>query len=88
MELKDTVKGMLSEDHKERFIAEYQQAVIRAQKLNIIISKYKSGSLDFELNCPIDLLTAQYDYLTAYIGAMVRRMPYENIENLPLQEED
>lgn len=33
MELKDTVNGMLSEDYKERFVAEYQQTKIRYEKL-------------------------------------------------------
>lgn len=29
MELKDTINGMLSNDYKERFVAEYQQTEIR-----------------------------------------------------------
>lgn len=33
MELKDTVKGMMSDDYKERMAAEYHQTKIRYEKL-------------------------------------------------------
>lgn len=83
MDLKDTISGMTSEDYKERFIAEYCQAVIRARKLKNIIDDYETGDLKFTLSCPIELLKQQYEYMTAYVGCLVKRMKYEGIENLP-----
>ena len=44
MELKDTVKGMMSDDYKERMAAEYHQTKIRYEKLkklNTRISRQK-----------------------------------------------
>ena len=41
MELKDTVKGMMSDDCKERMAAEYHQTKIRYEKLNTRISRQK-----------------------------------------------
>ena len=41
LELKDTIAGMTSEDYKERFIAEYTQCCIRANKLKKFIGKIK-----------------------------------------------
>lgn len=39
MELRDTAAMMQSEDYKERFRAEYCQAVIRFDKLNQMLKK-------------------------------------------------
>ena len=44
MELKDTVKGMMSDDYKERMAAEYHHTKIRYEKLkklNTRISRQK-----------------------------------------------
>ena len=40
LELKDTIEGMISDDYKERFIAEYNQVKIRVAKLESMITKY------------------------------------------------
>ena len=40
MELKDTVEMMNSGDYKERFKAEYQQNIIRYQKLVAMLEKW------------------------------------------------
>lgn len=47
MELKDTVKMMVSDDYKERFVAEYMQVVIRFKKLIAMVEKWDAGKLDF-----------------------------------------
>lgn len=39
MELKETIEMMQSEDYRERFKAEYQQNVIRFQKLRAMLEK-------------------------------------------------
>lgn len=48
MELKDTVKGMMSDDYKERMAAEYHQTKIRYEKLiaiqQIIANSRRNGT--------------------------------------------
>lgn len=81
MELKDTVKEMISEDYKERFKAEYKQLVIRSRKLRNIIEDYKNGKLKIELSCPIDVLEDQYKIMVLYTGLLVKRAKlYEDIK--------
>lgn len=75
-----TINFMISEDYKERFIAEYAQLVIRSRKLKNVIEDYNNGKLKFELNCPIDLLESQYKAMVAYCGFLVKRAEIENIE--------
>ena len=87
MELKDTIPGMLSDDHKERLIAEYQQLIIRARRLKNTIDAAEDGRLDYTLNTPIELLKTQYEYMTCYIGTLVKRMAYEGINNIPTVKE-
>ena len=41
---KDTVNLMLSDDYKERFIAEYYQTKIRYKKLHKMCIKYEAGT--------------------------------------------
>lgn len=50
MELKDTVKLMLSADFKERFQAEYHQDKKRAEGLAKMLKAYKAGTLPLSLN--------------------------------------
>ena len=59
MELKDTVEDMLSADYKKRFKAEYQQLVIRRNKLATMLKKHNNGELNFEPSCDYDLLFLQ-----------------------------
>ena len=81
MDLKDTIDFMLSEDHKERFIAEYNQVLIRTRKLKNVIDDYYNNKLKFELNTPIDVLEDQYKAMIVYCGYLVKRAKlYENIE--------
>lgn len=81
MDLKDTIPFMISDDHKERFIAEYNQVLIRTRKLKNIIDDYHNNKLKFELNTPIDVLEDQYKAMIVYCGYLVKRAKlYENIE--------
>ena len=52
MELKDTVEMMNSADYKERFKAEYQQVVIRYQKLAAMLEKWDNGEDTFQPEVP------------------------------------
>ena len=80
MDLKDTVEGMLSEDYKERFKAEYLQTKIRYDKLHTMIIKYEAGVLDFQPTCPIELLKNQAKYMGMYLYQLEVRAQLEGIE--------
>lgn len=77
-ELKDTVDGMLSEDYKERFVAEYRQAAIRLDKLSNIIKKAKDNTLEFDVT-NIKLLELQEVYMECYVGILRKRALVEEI---------
>lgn len=80
MELKDTIALMESEDFKDRFRAEYYQAKIRLEKLNVMLEKYKTGTLNFEPKCPYELLKAQADIMEHYKIGLEKRAEIEGIE--------
>lgn len=79
MELKDTVSLMESEDHKERFKAEYYQTKIRYDKLHKMIIKYEAGTLDFEPKCSLELLNTQKKAMGEYLHALEVRAEIEGI---------
>ena len=80
MELKDTIEGMTSEDYKERFKAEYQQLVIRYNKLSEVIKKHFNGTLEFNLSCDINLLLEQRAAMGTYKEILEDRAKIEGIE--------
>lgn len=78
--LKDTVEGMLSLGHKERFKAEYQQLELRASRLNSILRLHENGALSFEPACPIPMLECQYNAMMAYLYCLQARAEIEGID--------
>lgn len=80
IELKDTVELMLSDDYKDRFLAEYYQTYIRFKRLFDIVDKYKRGTLDFEPTCPVSLLNMQLHHMSNYLLMLERRAEIEGIE--------
>ena len=79
MEIKDTIGFMTSEDYKNRFVAEYMQTKIRAEKLQIVVNRYDRGELDFELNCPIELLKRQLRTMREYLLILDCRAEMEGV---------
>ena len=77
MELKDTVELMLSDDHNDRLRAEYEQVVIRSAKLAEIISKADSGTLEFELKTPMEILRRQHMAMADYMFILYTRLAME-----------
>lgn len=75
---------MLSEDYKDRFLAEYRQTKLRFMKLGETLEKYKKGTLDFEPTCSIDLLEEQWNVMRRYVEILVERA---RIEEIDLQKE-
>lgn len=80
MELKDTVEMMNSADYKERFKAEYQQVVIRYQKLAAMLQKWDNGELDFTPTCPRSTYNMQVRAMTDYIAVLEARAVMEGVD--------
>ena len=78
MELKDTIDGMISDDYKERFKAEYKQAKIRYYKLGEILRKDRENKLEFKLTSK-ELLIEQYKAMHKYITILELRAATEGI---------
>ena len=80
MELKDTVLLMNSDNYKERFKAEYQQVVIRYQKLKGMLEKWDNGELNFEPTCPRSTYNIQIKAMADYIAVLEARAVMENVD--------
>jgi hypothetical protein len=80
MELKDTIELMNSTDYKDRFRAEYYQTKIRYEKLHKMVIKYEAGTLEFEPNCSLALLTEQKKRMGEYLYCLEIRAEIERIE--------
>ena len=65
-DLVSTVKGMLSEDYKERLDAEIQQASIRLNKLMTYVSANKDLT-------DLTLEEKQIDVMAEYISVLMQR---------------
>lgn len=80
MLLQETVKLMMSDNYKDRFIAEYKQLTIRIKDLNTMLYKYKKGLLNFKPHCSYDLLNGQLRAMLLYKTYLEERALIENIE--------
>lgn len=82
--LAKTVDGMLSDDYKERFIAEYVQLLVRLTRLDTFIQKILMGRSVEKMmhDCPIDLLIKQREEMAEYLDILKKRARIEKI-NLP-----
>lgn len=80
MILSETIKGMVSEDYKERFIAEYQQLVIRYNGLKNMLNKWDRNELPFIPTCPRSTYNMQIKAMTDYIAVLEARAVIENID--------
>ncbi len=80
MELKETIDLMTSADYKDRFKAEYLQTKIRYEKLHNMIVKYEAGTLNFDPDCPLELLKSQASMMGNYLFALEKRAEIEKID--------
>lgn len=78
--LKETVEKMLSDDYKERFIAEYDQLSYRVDKLEGMLSSWEMGTLDFTPKTPKDVLKEQYSVMLALLNILKKRAEFEGID--------
>ena len=77
--LRDTVELMESTDYKERFVAEYQQLVIRYRGLRNMLDKWDQGELEFTPTCPRSTYNMQIKAMTDYIAVLEARAVMEGI---------
>lgn len=84
-DLSQTVELMISEDYKDRFIAEYAQVNIRYLRLERVLQSFEDKSAPdcFEPTCPIEILKAQLVIMRLYIKLLVER---SNLEGIDLPE--
>lgn len=78
--LKDTCDMMTSDDYKERFRAEYMQAVIRYGKLKTMLDNLDSGDLNFTPTCPRSTYDMQIRAMADYIAVLEARAVMEGVD--------
>lgn len=76
----DTIDLMISDDYRDRFKAEYWQTKIRYDKLHHTLIKHEAGTLDFDLDCPVEALTQQAHYMGNYLKMLEIRAEIEHID--------
>lgn len=70
----------LPTDYKERFKIEFYELSERFSKLQTIIEKYESSTLEFVPDCDISLLKRQASIMASYILILIKRAEIEGIE--------
>lgn len=78
MTMSDAVAMVLSDDYKERLIAEYVEAKIRYERLHNTIIKWCAGKADFVTD--IELLEEQAKHMGNYLKMLEIRAVKEDIE--------
>ncbi len=78
-ELPITAILMVSQDYKERFRAEYDQVVIRFQKLKDMLRKWDNGELNFRPTCPRSIYELQIRAMEDYIAILEARAVMEDV---------
>ncbi len=75
-----TAVGMMSEDYKERFKAEYKQLVIRFEGLKKMLKKWDEGTIAFEPTCPRSTYDMQLKAMSEYIAVLEARAVMEDVD--------
>ena len=83
-ELKDTCSCMVSDDYKERFIAEYWQTKIRYEKLKHFCNRIEAAQTinaeEPKHDIPLHMLRYQQEIMGHYLHILEVRAIIENIE--------
>lgn len=74
------IQGDDNEDYKVRFVKEYKELKERYGKLHKMIVKAEAGTLDFEPDCPLDLLKQQAKAMGEYLHILEIRAEIERID--------
>lgn len=75
-----TAVGMMSEDYRERFKAEYKQLTIRIEGLKGMLKKWDEGTLSVEPTCPRSIYDLQLEGMTDYMAVLEARAVMENVD--------
>lgn len=75
-----TAVGMMSEDYKERFKAEYKQLVIRFEGLKEMLRKWDEGTIAFGPTCPRSTYNMQLKAMADYIAGLEARAAMEDVD--------
>lgn len=78
MNLSDTIVEMVSVNYVDRFIAEYKQVYIRANKLDDLLCNW--DDLDFTPKCSIEILQEQLRIMYKYVNILETRAEIEHIK--------
>lgn len=78
--LPSTSIGMMSEDYRERFKAEYKQLEIRINGLKEMLKKWDERTLDFKPTCPRSTYDIQIRAMKDYIAILEARAIIEKIK--------
>lgn len=79
--MRATAVGMMNEDYKERFKAEYKQLEIRFDGLRKMLKEWDEGTLVFfEPTCPRSTYNMQLKAMADYIAVLEARAVMENID--------
>ena len=79
-QLAATAAYMVSDDYKERFIAEYIQLKNRYEGLLDMVLKWGCGKLPFTPTCPRETYNFQLRAMKDYMDILVVRAKIEEIE--------
>lgn len=84
--LKDTVDKMLSDDYRDRFIAEYWQTRIRYNKLKSFCNRIEAAEMTMTMSeapkhdCPLFLLREQQKSMGEYLHVLELRAVIEKVD--------
>ena len=86
-EFEDTVHLMLSDDYRDRFVAEYRQVKIRYERLKAFNNRIEAAMMAPASNvkepkhdCPLGLLRAQQKAMGEYLHTLELRAVIEHID--------
>lgn len=78
--LAQTVTKMLSDDYKDRFVAEYYQTKIRYDKLRHLITQVAAGTAKITPNCSLQVLETQLGDMDQYLADLEVGAQIEDID--------
>ena len=79
-ELRNTVSLMLSDDWKERFVAEYRQLKSRIDSLKLLLNNWEKGQLNFTPSSPKIVHEIQLSRMEDYLAVLDQRARQEGID--------
>jgi hypothetical protein len=71
------------EGYKARLHNEYWDVKTKYEKLHRMLVKQEAGTLEFTLNCPVDLLKEQQYHMGMYLHCLEVRAEIEGVELFP-----